>query len=83
VVAANARLTKGQAQRLAIMAQDGLGVRPSSRCIPMFDGDAVFCLSTGTLEADTSAVGALAARSWPVPWPQESAPPKAFTACRA
>jgi L-aminopeptidase/D-esterase-like protein len=28
----------------------------------MFDGDTVFCLSTGTLEADVSAVGALAAR---------------------
>ena len=61
MVATNARLTKGQAQRVAIMAQDGLA-RAIDPVHTMFDGDTVFCLSTGTLEADVSAVGALAAR---------------------
>lgn len=61
VVATNARLTKSQAQRVAIMAHDGLA-RAIEPLHTMFDGDAVFCLSTGSLEADTSAVGALAAR---------------------
>jgi L-aminopeptidase/D-esterase-like protein len=61
VVATNARLAKGQAQRVAIMAQDGLA-RAIEPAHTMFDGDTVFSLSTGSLEADTSAVGALAAR---------------------
>jgi L-aminopeptidase/D-esterase-like protein len=61
VVATNARLTKGQAQRVAIMAQDGLA-RAIEPVHTMFDGDTVFCLSAGSLEADTSAAGALAAR---------------------
>ncbi|MGA1600002.1 MAG: P1 family peptidase [bacterium] len=47
VVATNARLTRPQAQRLAIMAQDGLAraIRPVHT---PFDGDTVFVLSTGT-----------------------------------
>jgi L-aminopeptidase/D-esterase-like protein len=61
VVATNARLTKGEAQRVAIMAQDGLA-RAIEPTHTMFDGDAVFCLSTGSVAADVSSVGALAAR---------------------
>jgi L-aminopeptidase/D-esterase-like protein len=43
------------------MAQDGLA-RAIEPVHTMFDGDTVFCLSTGSLRADVSAVGALAAR---------------------
>ncbi len=48
VVATDAPLTKSDAKRLAIMAQDGLAraIRPSHT---MFDGDTVFALSTGGL----------------------------------
>jgi L-aminopeptidase/D-esterase-like protein len=61
VVATNARLNKGHALRVAIMAQDGLA-RAIEPVHTMFDGDTVFCLSTGAIEANASAVGALAAR---------------------
>lgn len=46
VVATDAKLDKGQAQRMAIMAQDGLAraIRPVHT---PFDGDTVFALSTG------------------------------------
>ncbi len=46
VVAVNAALTKAEAQRLAIMAQDGLAraIRPIHT---PFDGDSVFVLATG------------------------------------
>ena len=46
IVATDARLTKGQAKRMAIMAHDGLAraIRPSHA--PM-DGDVVFAASTG------------------------------------
>lgn len=46
VVATDADLTKAEAQRLAIMAQDGLAraVRPIHT---PFDGDAIFALATG------------------------------------
>lgn len=46
VVVTDAVLTKAQAQKVAQMAQDGLAraIRPSHT---MFDGDTVFCLSTG------------------------------------
>ena len=45
-VAVNAKLTKAQAQRLAIMAQDGLAraIRPAHA---PSDGDVVFALATG------------------------------------
>ena len=48
VVAVNARLDTAQAQRLAIMAQDGLAraIRPIHT---PFDGDTVFVLATGKL----------------------------------
>ncbi len=50
VVATNLRLTKAEAQRMAIMAQDGLAraIRPVHTA---FDGDVVFAISTGTFEA--------------------------------
>jgi L-aminopeptidase/D-esterase-like protein len=62
VVATNARLTKEQAQRVALMADDGLAraIVPSHT---MGDGDTVFALATGRWAGDVnvSLVGALAA----------------------
>jgi len=60
VVATNARLTKEGANKVAQMAHDGLArsVRPAHT---MFDGDTIFSLATGELEADASVVGAFAA----------------------
>jgi len=60
VVATNARLNKEEANKVAQMAQDGLArtVRPAHT---MFDGDTLFALATGSLEADVNTVGAYAA----------------------
>jgi len=46
IVAVNAALTKAQAQRIAIMAQDGISraIRPAHT---PFDGDTIFVLATG------------------------------------
>ena len=64
VVAINARLTREQAYRLALMAHDGLAraVRPAHTLV---DGDVFFALATGAAEAsfDPIALGALAARA--------------------
>lgn len=60
VVATNAGLTKAGATKIAQMAQDGLArtIRPLHT---MFDGDLVFALSLGTLQAEIGMLGALAA----------------------
>jgi L-aminopeptidase/D-esterase-like protein len=62
VVATNARLTKVQAGRLALMADDGLAraINPSHT---LGDGDTVFGLATGLWngDADLTTIGALAA----------------------
>lgn len=62
LVATNAKLTKAQVSRLALMGDDGYAraIFPSHT---MADGDTVFALATGrwTGEADLSLVGALAA----------------------
>lgn len=62
LVATNARLTKVQAQRLAMMADDGLAraIFPSHTA---GDGDTVFALATGQWPgaADVTQIGALAA----------------------
>jgi L-aminopeptidase/D-esterase-like protein len=64
VVATNARLTRDQAYRLAVMAHDGLAraVRPAHTPV---DGDVFFALATGAAEqaADIIALGALAVRA--------------------
>ena len=59
-IATNARLTKTQATKVAQMAQDGLAqaIRPAHT---MFDGDTIFALATGEVDADVSTVGAFAA----------------------
>ncbi|HWQ08794.1 MAG TPA: P1 family peptidase, partial [Holophaga sp.] len=61
-VVTNAALTKAQATKLASMAHDGLArtMRPAHT---MVDGDTVFALSVGEVEADLSTVGLLAARA--------------------
>lgn len=55
VVATNARLTGAQVNRLASAAHNGLAltIRP---CHTMLDGDTVFALSAGTMEAEFNAV---------------------------
>jgi L-aminopeptidase/D-esterase-like protein len=64
VVATNARLSREQAYRLAVMAHDGLSrtVRPAHTPV---DGDVFFSLATGATEApvDLITLGALAARA--------------------
>jgi len=62
VVATNARLTKAQMQRVALMADDGLA-RAIYPAHTMSDGDTMFSLSTGQWEGtpNLSRIGALAA----------------------
>ena len=59
-VATDARLTKAEATRVAMMAHDGLAraIRPAHT---MFDGDTVFALSLGEQAGNLSAIGAAAA----------------------
>ncbi len=59
VTATNARLTREQAVKVAQMAQDGLAlaIRPAHT---MLDGDIVFALATGELDADVNRIGAFA-----------------------
>ena len=60
--ATNAKLTKAQASRMALMADDGLA-RALFPSHTLGDGDTVFALATGSWNgtADVSNVGALAA----------------------
>jgi L-aminopeptidase/D-esterase-like protein len=62
VVATNARLTKTEVSRVALMADDGIA-RAISPSHTVGDGDTVFALATGrwTGQAEASIVGALAA----------------------
>lgn len=61
VVATNAKLTKGQAAKIAQMAHDGFArtIRPVHT---MYDGDTIFAMATGKAEADIHAVGVLAVK---------------------
>ena len=61
IVATNAILSKSQAAKLASMAQDGYAraMRPAHS---MYDGDSLFALATGQVEADLSVLGLLSAR---------------------
>ena len=62
VVATNARFNKTEATKLASMAQNGYArtIRPAHT---MYDGDTVFAMSTGDIQADLSVVGFLAANA--------------------
>jgi L-aminopeptidase/D-esterase-like protein len=60
VVASNAKLDKEGTNKVAQMAHDGLAeaVRPAHT---LFDGDTIFALSTGEIDANVSAIGAYGA----------------------
>jgi L-aminopeptidase/D-esterase-like protein len=60
VVASNARLTKSQATKVAQMAHDGLArtIRPVHTTA---DGDTVFAVATGEMEAAVDLIGTLSA----------------------
>lgn len=60
-VVTNAALNKAQAEKLASMSHDGYArtMRPAHT---MVDGDTIFALSTGEVEADLNVVGLLGAR---------------------
>ncbi|MCX5804791.1 MAG: P1 family peptidase [Proteobacteria bacterium] len=62
VIATNAAFTKAQATKLASMAQNGYArtMRPAHT---MFDGDTIFAMATGSIEADLTVTGFLAARA--------------------
>jgi L-aminopeptidase/D-esterase-like protein len=64
VVATNAKLTKVQASRMALMADDGLARAINPAHTPA-DGDTVFALATGRWDgqADVGTIGALAAEA--------------------
>ena len=64
VVATNARLTKTEVNRVALMADDGVA-RAISPSHTLGDGDTVFALATGRWsgDADASIIGALAAEA--------------------
>jgi L-aminopeptidase/D-esterase-like protein len=62
VIATNARLDKAQARRIALMAHDGLA-RAIDPIHTMQDGDSIFCIATGAVDANLTAIGALAARA--------------------
>jgi L-aminopeptidase/D-esterase-like protein len=76
VVATNAALTKATATRVAMMAQDGLA-RTIYPIHTLGDGDVIFCMGTGNLEADVNRVGAIAA------WVMERAVVNAVKAAEA
>lgn len=61
-VVTNAKLTKEGVNKIAQMAQNGLAqaIRPAHT---MFDGDTIFGLATGEIEANVSVVGAFAAEA--------------------
>ncbi len=60
VIACNARLSKEAVNKVAQMAHDGLA-RAVSPAHTMADGDTLFALACGEVEADVSLVGAIAA----------------------
>lgn len=62
VVATNARLTKAQVNKVAQMAHDGIA-RAVNPAHTMYDGDTIFALATGEIQANVSVVGAYAAEA--------------------
>jgi L-aminopeptidase/D-esterase-like protein len=62
VIATNARLDKNAACKVAALAHHGL-VRAISPVHTTFDGDLVFTLASGPVEADLNGLGIMAARS--------------------
>ncbi|MCY6960516.1 P1 family peptidase [Clostridium brassicae] len=61
IICTNAKLTKAGANKVASMAHNGFG-RTIFPAHSMYDGDTIFALATGEVEADVNVVGLLAAR---------------------
>ena len=59
-VATNAKLSKSGATKVAMMAHDGLA-RAINPVHSMEDGDAIFCMSTGDVQCNLTALGTIAA----------------------
>lgn len=59
VVATNGKLSKARANKVAQMAHDGYA-RSINPVHTMFDGDTIFAMSTGEIEADVNLIGTLA-----------------------
>jgi L-aminopeptidase/D-esterase len=61
VVVTNGKFTKSEMNKIASMAHNGYGraMRPAHS---IFDGDTIFTMSTGKVDADINVVGLLAAR---------------------
>lgn len=61
VVVTNAKFSKSEMNKIASMAHNGYGraMRPAHS---IFDGDTIFTMATGKVEADINVVGLLAAR---------------------
>lgn len=62
VIATNAFLSKAEAKRLSMSAHDGFA-RSISPSHTIYDGDIIFSLSTGQVEANFNQLNALAART--------------------
>ncbi len=62
VIVTNAKFAKAQVSKLASMAHNGYGrtIRPAHS---MFDGDTIFALATGSVDADLTVAGLLSARA--------------------
>ncbi|MFN8531771.1 MAG: P1 family peptidase, partial [Anaerolineae bacterium] len=63
VVATNARLDKSAVNKVAQMAHDGLA-RAINPAHTMFDGDTIFALASGDIQADVSVIGAFGAQAF-------------------
>ncbi|NTV89902.1 MAG: P1 family peptidase [Clostridiales bacterium] len=61
-VITNGSMTKAQANKVASMSHDGFA-RTINPIHTMYDGDTIFALSTGRVEADVNIIGLLAARA--------------------
>lgn len=61
-IATNARLSKAHTNKVAQMAHDGIA-RAVNPAHTMFDGDTVFALATGEIEANPTVIGAYAAEA--------------------
>ena len=59
-IAVNANLTKAEATKVSMMAHDGFA-RAINPIHTMYDGDTIFCMATGTVKADPTTIGAIAA----------------------
>lgn len=61
-VITNAKISKAEANRLATVSHNGIArtVRPAHS---VFDGDTIFAMATGTVEANADVIGILAVRA--------------------